>query len=1136
MSKKVAIFTNSPWDGAISELRLRWPLEAGGFKVFSGNELIGNNIFNQEKLDYLVFQRDFPKNWTLFQELINTANRLGISTIYDIDDLLWELPENHPERKNYAYLDSLVPMLAAVSQVDMVTVSTPLLVEYLKPKNPNIYLLPNYINDQLWKMRYLSRKKTNSLVTMGYMGSFTHEPDLILIQRVLEKLINEYKDILTIELIGMQIPKALQGYKNIRADEKFSVSYKEFIERMNGWNCDISISPLINNQFNRSKSPIKYLEYSINGIPGVYSRIDPYIDVITDPKNGLLAETEDEWYQSLKLLIENPTIRYQMGLAAQENVRENYLLSDHVSEWENAYDKAIFYCKNKVKNDSDTTIRTLVSIANQYKEKMDDLAQYQPLEEHIEPEPEQLNSVKYFLKLKNIIIPQGSIREKIARNVFSALLKINNYGIVYLIKEEIEDGIQILYTKLNLSNMDSEGKLCGKQSQEIYNDENKNSISKVLDLIDSSFIIPESSGMMFDIIIPVYNGFEYLPELFSNIFSNTTEPYRLIIIDDNSTDPRVWQFLKTIQNKRDGTVLIKNSENRGFIYTVNVGIAQAQHDFVILNTDVIMPPNWLERLMYPIISDQKVASTTPFTNSGTICSFPNYLCDNQLFDGLTLTEIDEVFQRIKPEQARGVIPTGVGFCMGMNIKVIKEIGDFDQKTFTRGYGEENDWCMRANKMGYTNIFVENLFVYHKHGGSFSNEEKKSLMTENIERLRKKHPEYERLVQDYVARDPLKYLRCVITLMLAIKSSKKGINLIVDHGLGGGTAEFHKLLEMEMREKDIPVINYCEYYDKVDGLFQVKFRAITVSTSITTVNEIIKLAQYVKIDKAYYNNSVSFRSPLGIPKLLMTLKIVALTKITIAVHDYFVICPSFNLLNKDGKYCGIPTYNVCEECLPENKYLGAPRPVDIYEWRDIWRRCLQQADEIICFSNSSIKLLTRAYPSINIAKTKMQPHRVDYLGTHIPKLYSGREIRIGVVGVIIYSKGAEIIEEMSQIISKDKIPISIHIIGEFEGYTDPTIVSVSGPYKKEDLPEIIEKIGISVFFFPSIVSETFSYVTEELIEMQVPVAAFNIGAPAERLIKYSHGKLIEKIDPQDALDTLMELFKQSISTLPNRYES
>lgn len=134
--------------------------------------------------------------------------------------------------------------------------------------------------------------------------------------------------------------------------------------------------------------------------------------------------------------------------------------------------------------------------------------------------------------------------------------------------------------------------------------------------------------------------------------------------------------------------------------------------------------------MYPILSMDNIASVTPFTNSGTVCSFPKYLEDNDIFEGLDVSELD-YFLDVTVQNTFIEMPSGVGFCMAINRDVYEKIGDVDE-VFGKGYGEENDWCMRARDIGYKNIIATNLFVYHKHGGSFPSDEKKRLIDRNLE--------------------------------------------------------------------------------------------------------------------------------------------------------------------------------------------------------------------------------------------------------------------------------------------------------------------------------------------------------------------------------------------------------------------
>ena len=242
------------------------------------------------------------------------------------------------------------------------------------------------------------------------------------------------------------------------------------------------------------------------------------------------------------------------------------------------------------------------------------------------------------------------------------------------------------------------------------------------------------SDEVIDIIIPIYNGLQYFDKLFAGI-EKTKMKYRLILVDDQSPDPAVREYLERYVAEHEGTVLLRNEKNMGFLPSVNRALAIAEHHVALVNTDVEVPEGWLERLMWPIFTKEKVASSTPFTTCGTICSFPNFCEDNVIFEGMPLWQIDDAFRQIRPQYA--TMPTGIGFCMGMNLEAIREVGLLDEENFDKGYGEENDWCQRAIQAGYTNVQVENLFVYHKHGGSFSSEEKLRLLKSHLERLAKK---------------------------------------------------------------------------------------------------------------------------------------------------------------------------------------------------------------------------------------------------------------------------------------------------------------------------------------------------------------------------------------------------------------
>ncbi len=273
-----------------------------------------------------------------------------------------------------------------------------------------------------------------------------------------------------------------------------------------------------------------------------------------------------------------------------------------------------------------------------------------------------------------------------------------------------------------------------------------------------------------DILIPVYNCLRFLKSLLYSIYKNTNLPFRILICDDASTDKNVLNFLESVEKEKNNLILIKNNNNLGFVKTVNKLMRLAENHFVILNSDTEVPPFWLERLMYPIFYMKNVASTTPFTNAGLYCSFPEFLKDNRLYRNLSLKEIDKIFQLVDFKKTFIELPSGIGFCMGMNKNVVNEIGYFDE-IFERGFGEENDWCQRAIEKGYKNIHVTNLFVYHKHGGSFLKKEKNRLIDKNTEILVKRYPSFPLQIKLLIENDKLKPLREEIKNKLAMNNNE-----------------------------------------------------------------------------------------------------------------------------------------------------------------------------------------------------------------------------------------------------------------------------------------------------------------------------------------------------------------------------
>ncbi len=329
------------WDHAVSILRIVRPLEHIGVQVIQGN-LFGDIHPDSVSLgDVIVIQREFPDYTKQYEQIVARARAEGKAVVYEIDDLLLELPEDHPAHSTGYYTAGLFSILRAVVEADLVTTTTPTLQNYLRPLNPNTYVLHNYLDDHIWKLPDPRELSERSPVVIGYMGSKTHQADLKVITPVLTRLLDRHGDNLLLRFWGEEPPDSLQHRPNVEWIPLEMLDYAEFARYFSEQVCDIFLAPLIASFFNQCKSSIKYLEYSSQAIPGVYSRIEPYTSVINHGENGFLATSPEEWETCLTQLIENPSLRQHMGQKAQQNVTENWLLSQHAHEWRDVYRKAL---------------------------------------------------------------------------------------------------------------------------------------------------------------------------------------------------------------------------------------------------------------------------------------------------------------------------------------------------------------------------------------------------------------------------------------------------------------------------------------------------------------------------------------------------------------------------------------------------------------------------------------------------------------------------------------------------------------------------------------------------------------------------------------------------------------------------
>jgi GT2 family glycosyltransferase len=253
------------------------------------------------------------------------------------------------------------------------------------------------------------------------------------------------------------------------------------------------------------------------------------------------------------------------------------------------------------------------------------------------------------------------------------------------------------------------------------------------------------------VVIPVYNAPDELERCLASVHRTTDRTAQVLVIDDASPDPAVRPLLEHWRGRagRNWTFLF-NPGNRGFVATANRGMQRAAGDVVLLNSDTVVTPGWLEGLQRCLASDSRIATATPWTNNGEIASIPLFCQPNP-----APPNPDAVAAVIAAEGRATYpeLPTAVGFCMAVSRHAIDRVGPFDEELFGRGYGEENDFSMKAAGAGLRNVLCDDVYVVHLGGRSFGPAGFKP--DENsMARLLSRHAGYRELVSGFIAADPL----------------------------------------------------------------------------------------------------------------------------------------------------------------------------------------------------------------------------------------------------------------------------------------------------------------------------------------------------------------------------------------------
>lgn len=603
------------------------------------------------------------------------------------------------------------------------------------------------------------------------------------------------------------------------------------------------------------------------------------------------------------------------------------------------------------------------------------------------------------------------------------------------------------------------------------------------------------------IILPVYNAFELLQECLSRVESGTAITWHLILIEDCSTDERIRPFLRDWASGQgpDRVTLLENDHNLGFVGSVNRGLTEAlprQAPVVLLNSDAFLPEGWAPRLLAPL-ADTTVASVTPMSNDAEIMNVPVICQRSDLVPGQA-DLLDRAARDFLSAAPLVDLPTGVGFCMALSPTWLGKSPQFDT-AFGRGYGEEVDWCRRIIGLGGRHVAMPGLFVEHRGGESFESESKRALIEAHNRIISQRYPGYDAEVQEFIADDPLIGPRLLLSLVRIASMASDPVPLYLCHALGGGAEDtVMRRIQEDLSEGKASVIL------RVGGRFRYMVELhMPEGVSYGNIDDepsLVQLLEALPERHLIYVCGVGDLEAHRLPDRLIEWSASPSARLTIEIHDYFPISPSYTLLNHGGHFSGLPQPSTHGADLAHQFVGSGGQSVSLAEWQEAWGGALQHATSIEVFSQSSRDFLVACWPYLAgpSSRINLRPHPPLHAVPRASHQVQNPPRKIGVLGNIGYQKGIAVLADLSRRLSTANGERLV-VIGD----VDPTYpltrkALVHGRYTRAEIAPLAGQYEIDCWLIPSIWPETFSYTTREALATGLPVWCFDLGAQAEAL--------------------------------------
>jgi GT2 family glycosyltransferase len=606
-----------------------------------------------------------------------------------------------------------------------------------------------------------------------------------------------------------------------------------------------------------------------------------------------------------------------------------------------------------------------------------------------------------------------------------------------------------------------------------------------------------------EVVVPVHGALDFALACLESVLADLPGWARIHVVDDASPDPAVGAALRRLAD--EGRISLDvNPGNLGFPASANIGMRHdPTRDVVLLNSDTLVPPGWLDSLREAVYAAPSIGTATPLSNDATILSYPSNEHENAIPDLQETARLNALCHRVNAGRLVD-IPSAVGFCVYIRRDCLNATGLFREDLFAQGYGEENDLCIRARHLGWRHVAVPGVFVAHVGGRSFG-AAKHHLIERNMRRVNQLHPGYDALIAEFEQSDPLAEARRRID-MARWKQFRTGARsvLLVTHGRDGGVKRHVAERAAALRRDGLrPIVIWPVASRGGKGRDCVLGNGPEGGTPNLRFSLPAELGTLTELLEGDLPERAEVHSLVGHDARLLQLFDRLCVRYELVVHDYSWICPRINLVGGGNRYCGEPDAAGCAACTAD---LGTriEETISAVDLRKRSAGVLRKASRIVVPSGDVARRLRRYFPRVRTQVIEWEDD--DHLPACQPLTAAGVR-RVCVIGAIGIEKGYEALLSCARDAASRALDLEFVLVGKScddDRLTATGRVRITGKYEQHEAVALIKRQQAALAWIPSIWPETWCYTLTEAWQAGLDVLAFDIGAPAERIRRTGRG--------------------------------